>query len=150
MDHDALAELHRLKYRYFRTLDLKLWDDFADTLAEDASARYGTHAMGEPLDLQGRQAIVDFMRTNLTGDVISMHLAQHPELDVGGDTARGTWGFQDTVIVPSSRYLLTGAGYYDDTYARGADGRWRITSTAYRRVFEATQPLPDGYTLAPV
>ena len=49
MDHDALEEIKRLKYRYFRSLDLKDWDTFGDCLAEDVSAKYGTQAMGEPL-----------------------------------------------------------------------------------------------------
>ena len=63
MDLEAVESVRRLKYRYFRTLDLKLWEEFADTLTEDARAQYGTNALGEPLSFQGRQAITDFLRT---------------------------------------------------------------------------------------
>src|SRR5688500_3100708 len=101
MDLVSLEELRRLKYRYFRTLDLKLWDEFADTLAEDIEGRYGTKVYGEALDLMGRAAVVDFMKEKLTNDVVTMHVAQHPEIEVDGDAATGSWAFEDTVIVPS-------------------------------------------------
>ena len=106
MDLVSIEELRRLKYRYFRTLDLKLWDDFADTLAEDIEGRYGTKVYGEALDLIGREAVVDFMREKLTNDVVTMHVAQHPELEVDGDEATGSWAFEDTVIVPSFMVLI--------------------------------------------
>ena len=92
MDHDALEEIKRLKYRYFRSLDLKDWDTFGDCLAEDVSARYGTQAMGEPLHYDNRAAVVEFMSANLGPGVITMHVAQHPEIDVDGDTANGLVG----------------------------------------------------------
>jgi hypothetical protein len=143
MDLAAIEEIKRLKYRYFRTLDLKLWDDFADTLAEDVEGRYGTKVYGESLDLLGRDAVVDFMREKLTNDVVTMHVAQHPELEVEGDEATGSWAFEDTVIVPSFKVLIHGAGYYTDRYRRGADGVWRIAATSYQRVFESMQSLDD-------
>lgn len=62
MDLDAIEAVRQLKYRYFRALDLKRWDEFGDTLAVDATGRYGTHALGEPLSLDGRDAITAFMR----------------------------------------------------------------------------------------
>ena len=34
MDLEALEEIRRLKYRYFRALDLKLWDEYADWLSD--------------------------------------------------------------------------------------------------------------------
>ena len=49
MDLDAIEEIKRLKYRYFRTLDLKDWQGFGDCLATDIRARYGTHAMPDPV-----------------------------------------------------------------------------------------------------
>ncbi len=143
MDLINLEELRRLKYRYFRTLDLKQWDEFADTLAEDIEGRYGTKVYGEALDLMGRQAVVDFMQEKLTGDVITMHVASHPEIEVDGDEATGSWSFEDTVIVPSFKVIIHGAGYYTDRYRRDADGVWRITATSYQRIFESMQSLDD-------
>ena len=53
VDLVAIEQLRQLKYRYLRTLDLKQWDDFADTLTDDVSASYG-----ERLSFEGREAVV--------------------------------------------------------------------------------------------
>ena len=143
MDLAALEDLRRLKYRYFRTLDLKLWDDFAATLTDDVQGRYGTKVYGESLALDGREAVVDFMRSKLSDDILTVHIAQHPELEVDGDEATGSWAFEDTVIVPSFKVLIRGAGYYTDRYRRGTDGQWRIAATSYDRIYESMQSLDD-------
>jgi hypothetical protein len=141
VDHDTLEELRQLKYRYLRTLDLKQWDEFADTLAADVHASYG-----QRLSFDGRDAVVEFMRTSLGPAIITVHQCHHPELRVAGDTATGTWYLQDLVIVSEHKMLLTGAAFYEDTYSR-TDGTWRISRTGYVRSYEATQPLPDGWQL---
>ncbi|MEU7143810.1 nuclear transport factor 2 family protein [Nocardia sp. NPDC046473] len=143
MDLAAIEAVRQLKYRYFRTLDLKRWDEFADTLAEDAAGRYGTHALGEPLTLDGRAAITAFMRENLGPTVVTVHIASHPEIVVDGETATGSWGFEDTVIATEYGVLIRGAGYYSDTYRLDPDGSWRITSTTYQRIYESMQSLSD-------
>ncbi len=143
MDLVSIEEIKRLKHRYFRTLDLKDWEPFGDCLATDVRARYGTQAMGEPLHYESREAVVEFMSQNLGPGVVTMHVAQHPEIDVDGDTATGSWGFEDTVIVPDFKMLIRGAGYYRDTYRRDSDGAWRIASTEYERIYESTTSLED-------
>ena len=142
MDHDTLEELRLLKYRYLRALDLKLWDEFAATLTPDVEASYGPK-----LRFDGRDAVVEFMSNSLPPSIITVHQCHHPELTVDGGTATGTWYLEDKVIVTEQRMLLTGAAFYDDTYARGADGQWRISRTGYVRSYEAVQPLPDGWKL---
>ena len=116
MDLAAIEEIRQLKYRYFRTLDLKQWDEFGDCLAEDVVARYGTQAMDKPLHFDNRADVVEFMSGNLGTDIISIHIASHPEIAVDGDTATGSWGFEDTVIVPSFEVQVRGGGYYQDEY----------------------------------
>jgi hypothetical protein len=143
MDLVAVEQIRQLKYRYFRTLDLKEWDEFGDCLTEDVEARYGTQAMGEPLHFDNRADVVTFMSGNLGTGIISMHIANHPEIDVDGDTARGSWGFEDTVIVPDFKVQIRGGGYYRDEYRRDADGKWRISGTSYERIYEAMTSLDD-------
>ncbi|TCJ97487.1 nuclear transport factor 2 family protein [Nocardia alba] len=143
MDLVAIEEIKRLKHRYFRTLDLKLWGEFADCLAEDISARYGTQAMGEPLRYDNRADVVAFMRNNLGPGVVTVHIADHPEIEVDADTATGSWAFEDTVLVPGAKVQIRGAGYYSDTYRRDSDGVWRIASTRYERIYEALTSLED-------
>ena len=87
--------------------------------------------------------IVGFMRDNLGPTMITLHQVHHPELSVDGDTATGTWGLQDRVIMTEHRLLLDGASYYDDDYRRGADGTWRIARTSYRRLYEHMISMDD-------
>ena len=139
----AIEEIKRLKHRYFRTLDLKLWDEFGDCLAEDVDARYGTQAMKEPLHFASRAAVVDYMSANLGPGIITTHIASHPEIDVDGDTAVASWGFEDTVVVPDFKAVVRGSGYYTDRCRRDADGTWRIAATSYQRIYEAVTSLED-------
>jgi ketosteroid isomerase-like protein len=135
----VLEEIRQLKYRYLRSLDLKQWDEFADTLTEDVTAHYG-----ENLSFDSRDAVVTFMRDSLgSGAIITVHQCHHPEITLSGDTATGRWYLEDKVIITEHRLLLTGAAFYDDTYRRGDDGRWRIAKTGYIRSYEATQSLDD-------
>jgi hypothetical protein len=143
MDLVAIEEIRQLKYRYFRTLDLKEWDAFGDCLTEDVVARYGTQAMDKPVHYNSRADVVGFMRDNLGTGVITVHIASHPEITVDGDTATGSWGFEDTVIVQDFKVIIRGGGYYDDSYRRDADGTWRIARTEYQRIYETMTSLDD-------
>ena len=137
MDLIAQAELRRLKYRYLRALDLKLWDEFADTLTPDATADYG-----DRLSFSGRDEIVTYMSRAVGPGIITVHHCHHPELDVDGDRATGRWALDDTVIITERRTVLRGAAFYEDRYLR-EDGAWRIRHTGYIRTYEAMFSLED-------
>ena len=139
----ALEEIRRLKHRYLRSLDLKRWDEFALTLAEDATADYGTPVYGDRLQLAGRDEITTFMSSRLGPEVITVHLAGQPEIDIDGDAATGTWAMQDTVIATEHQMVIQGAAFYEDRYRRDADGVWRISHTGYDRTYEAVFKLSD-------
>ncbi len=143
MDLAALEEIKRLKHRYLRCVDTKNWDEIADTFTADATADYGTPALGRPLSLAGRDAIVGFLRDKLGPDMITVHLAGQPEIDIDGDDATGVWCFEDTVIATEHRVVITGAAFYEDRYTREADSRWRIRHTGYQRTYEAMLSLDD-------
>lgn len=142
MDLIALEEIRGLKYRYARTLDLKRWDEFAEVFTEDATANYGTKATSEPLTLEGRDAIVSYMRDALGGNIITVHFCAQPEIDIDGDTAEGTWCFEDTVIVPDHRVMIKGSAYYEDRYRREG-GVWRISHIGYVRTYELMVSFDD-------
>ncbi len=132
-DRDAIC---RLKYRYLRLLDTKQWDEFATCFAPDATADYNGLVFADP------GTLVEYMRTNLGEGAITMHTVHHPEIDVEGDAATGTWYLHDKVIVDAFRFALEGAAIYTDRYVRTAAG-WRIQHTAYVRTFELTWSLDD-------
>jgi hypothetical protein len=137
VDLVALEELRRLKYRYLRSLDAQDWETFADTLTDDVTADYG-----ERLAFTGRDAVVRYLSAALPG-IVTVHQCHHPELWLEGDEATGHWSLDDTVIVAEHRLLLRGAALYTDRYRRCADGAWRIASTGYHRLYEATMSLDD-------
>jgi hypothetical protein len=143
MDLAALEEIRRVKYRYLRCVDLKLWDEIGDVFTPGATASYGTPAMGKPLDLAGRDEIVGFLRHNLGPGITTVHFASQPEIDIDGSTATGTWAFEDTVIATEYRVVIKGAAFYEDRYALGEDGRWRISHTGYVRTYELSMSLDD-------
>lgn len=142
MDLIALEEIRRLKYRYARLLDLKRWDEFAAQFTEDATADYGTKVTSEPLSLRGRDAIVSYMRDALGGNIVTVHFCAQPEIDIDGDTAEGTWCFEDTVIVPEHRVMIKGSAYYEDRYRR-EDGAWKIAHIGYQRTYELMVSFDD-------
>jgi hypothetical protein len=143
MDLAALEEIRRLKYRYLRCVDLKLWDEIGEVFTDDATVDYGTKALGEPIKLAGREEIVKFLRDSLGPGIITVHFASQPEIDIDGAEASGTWSFKDTVIATQFDVLIEGAAFYEDRYARGADGRWRIAHTGYVRTYEVMMSLKD-------
>ena len=145
MTPDDVADteaIKQLKYRYLRTLDLKQWDEFTECFVPEATGDYAG------LAFEDRDALVAYMRENLGEGLISMHHAHHPEISVDGDSAEGRWYLEDKVIVPAFDFVLEGAAFYTDRYARTPDG-WRITHTGYRRTYEVTMSTADlaSYTV---
>ena len=143
MDHDTLEEIRQLKYRYLRCVDRKLWDELADQFTQDATVDYGTQVYGKPLRITGRDEIVTYLRNKLGPEVLTVHSAGQPEITIDGDTATGIWSFEDTVIATEHQILIKGAAFYEDKYAKGDDGRWRIAHTGYVRTYEAMMSLAD-------
>lgn len=134
---DDIDAIKALKYKYLRCVDLRLWDELAQTLAAEVTASYGKR-----LSFTGRDQVVEGLKKQMTDDVITEHQAHHPEIEVDGDTATGSWYLQDRVIVPAFDTMIFGSAFYSDTYAR-VDGRWVITSTGYKRTYEAMINLKD-------
>jgi ketosteroid isomerase-like protein len=128
-----LEAIRRLKYAYFRTLDLKEFDALGRLLTEDATAAYED---GKTV-LEGRQAIETWLSAALSSpDIVTLHHGHHPEIELtSATTAAGTWYLQDRVIIPSADLEIGGTAFYSDRYTKSDEG-WRISHTGYMRVFE--------------
>ncbi len=82
MTPDDLVEIElikRLKYRYLRCLDQKLWDEIEGCFIPEATARYG----GGLYEFEGRDAIMGFLRTSMGAPPCSRATA--------ATTPRSTW-----------------------------------------------------------
>jgi len=76
--------IKRLKYRYWRFLDLKQWDDLATLFVADASVSYG----GGKYDFRGIEAIMKFLRESLARETgaVTIHQGHQPEIDLTSAT----------------------------------------------------------------
>jgi SnoaL-like domain len=128
-----LEAIRRLKHAYFRTLDLKEFDELGRLLTEDATASYED---GKTV-LNGRVAIVAWLSDSLSNPgMITKHQGHNPELSLtSATTAEGTWYLEDRVVIPSIDFELAGTAFYSDRYTLTDDG-WRIAHTGYLRVYE--------------
>lgn len=145
---DALADIEaikQLKARYFRLLDTKDWDGFADLFTDDCEHILPTTDPRPPVP--NAQYLADMRRT-LAG-AVTVHHGHMPEITLTGpDDAAGTWAMFDDVQLSSPEgepVHLRGYGHYHETYRRCADGRWRISSKQnVRLLVDTISPSPEG------
>lgn len=137
---DEIEAIKQLKYRYFRFLDTKSWDEIAGCFVEDATSAYddGRYAF------EGRDAIVGFLKDALgRPSMVSMHHGHHPEVTLtSATTATGVWYLEDLVIDTERNTMLRGAAFYRDEYVK-EDGAWKLRSTGYRRTWEEVANRDD-------
>src|SRR5262249_56747445 len=69
-----IALIERLKYRYMRCLDQKLWDEMAECFTADAIVAYS----GGKYTFEGRDAILEFFRQAMGAtSFLSSHRVHH-------------------------------------------------------------------------
>jgi hypothetical protein len=142
----AIEEVKALKARYFRTMDTKDWEGFADVFAADASldisGEMGANASDDGV-VRGRLEIATFVR-NAIHDVTTVHHGHMPEIDVISPTwATGVWAMEDMLRWPVGAPIrsLHGYGHYHETYEHHG-GRWFIASTKLTRL-RVDVEMPD-------
>jgi hypothetical protein len=136
--YEDVEAIKRLRYKYFRCLDSKLWDELPQCFAEHATASYVyTSRVGGKYDCRGLDAIMEFLKKVLGRETrISLHQGHHPEIELTGDTtAKGIWQLQDLLIDLRSNTSLRGASFYYDEYVK-VRGQWKIKSIDSTRIFE--------------
>ena len=143
MDVNDLIEIEaikRVKYRYMRTLDQKLWDEMATCFTDDAVAAYS----GGKYRYEGKAAILEFLTTSMGSETfLSAHRIHQPEIDLTSPTtATGTWAMDDVVVMTDWNLTIRGAAFYEDRYEK-VDGEWKIASTGYKRSYEEMQNRAD-------
>ena len=127
---EEIDAIKRLKYKYVRCVDSKLWDDLAQCFIQEATTSYGGK-----YSPTGLAAILDFLSKYNPPEVITMHHVHHPEIELtGAETARATWALQDFVISLKGDWSHYGTALYQDEYVK-VDGRWKIKHTGYKRIF---------------
>ena len=130
---EDIEAIKRLKYRYWRHLDLKQWDELARCFTNDASVCYGAGKY----EFHGVDAIMAFLREALGRErgSVTIHQGHHPEIDLTSPTtATGTWALYNYMYnLKQNRGIRIGA-YYHDRY-RKTGNAWQFQHIGYTYIF---------------
>jgi hypothetical protein len=142
---EDLEAIKQLKYRYWRHLDLKQWDDLARLFVPDATVAYGDGKYR----FRGVDQIIRFLRESLgeqTGSV-TVHHGHHPEIELTSETAaRGTWALYNYMYNLKQKRSLRIGAYYNDEYLK-VDGVWKLKHIGYRTIFHEEWSREDTPSL---
>jgi hypothetical protein len=131
-DLEAIATL---KARYFRLLDTRDWDAFADLFTDDCVHHLPSDS---PIPTVDNATYFPMLRASLLPGT-SVHHGHMPEITLTGpDTATGIWAMSDVVDAePPDRPAvhIEGYGHYIETYRKDEHGTWRISSKSNDRLW---------------
>jgi bile-acid 7alpha-dehydratase len=130
---EDIEAIKRLKAKYFRCLDSKLWDEMAECFTEDATTDY----TDGQYRVQGKEKILRFLKAGVgRASFFGFHHGHHPEIEITSDaTARGVWSSEYYMIDNDAKKTMHCGSFYYDDFAK-ADGEWKIRRTGYSRIFE--------------
>lgn len=129
--------IKQLKARYFRGMDLKLWDSWREVFTEDVVIE------ADGYTFEGRDSFVTTL-SGMLADVRTTHHGFMPEITLTDtDTATGIWAMRDHLVFPSEGAPIgfVGYGHYHERYVRQG-GAWHIQHLTLTRL--AIDPLEGG------
>ena len=131
-----LYEIQKLKARYFRWMDLRLWDEFRDVFTDDLELyveNTKTPQAKQPT-VKGADNLVNYLAASDPRKV-TVHQGHMPEIEFfDADHATGIWAMFDWVDDPGRGFAGQGFGHYHERYVRCPDGRWRISQVRLTRL----------------
>ena len=140
----AIAEIARVKARYFRGVDTADSELVRDILAEDCVLDY----MGCCTDPATGRDFMPAMNIVMRGSaawsstglraagIVSVHHSHNGEINVTSATeANAIWSMTDRLFMPAGAgfAVMTGYGYYHETYAKIV-GVWKIKTLRIQRI----------------
>jgi len=130
---EDVEAIKRLKYRYWRHLDLKQWEELAECFVADATVSYGSGRYR----FSGVTEIIGFLRQSLgveTGSV-TIHHGHHPEIELTSETtARGSWALYNYLFNERQKRSVRIGAYYHDDYVK-MGGAWKLRHVGYTTLF---------------
>jgi hypothetical protein len=138
---EDIERICRVKYRYWRALDMCQIEELREVLTEDVRVDFvgGTYRW----QMEGREVFLKAVAGAFTSQVIARHNGHHPEIDVLSETtAKGTWYLSDWMLHLGENIVTEGTALYRDEYVK-IDGAWRIKVSTYERIFERVERLPQ-------
>lgn len=142
-----IEQIKQVKSRYCRGVDTKDIDILTSAVAEQLTQDF-TEAMHDPAS--GYKPNIQIPPSTLPRDkavrnimyglknIITVHQVLCPDIKViDENNAIGVWSMSDNVFLKEGTGyapLMSGYGYYHDTYVREDDG-WKIASTRVTRLY---------------
>ena len=140
---EDMEAIRRLRNKYFRCLDGRLWGEMAECFTDDVQTSYFN---GE-LNFNGKDATIQFFKMGLTDALLGMHHGHHPEIEITTETtARGTWGLHNYLIDRKNNRGQRIAGVYQDEYVK-EKGQWKIKSIVCNQIFQENWDRNDTPSL---
>ena len=134
---EAMEQIKQLKARYFRLMDQKQWEEWAELFTDDVTAMYHNASPDRPreglptLHCTGRANLVATVRRVLSQG-LSIHQGYMPEIAITSPTtAHGTWAMFDYLRLPTC--IFKGYGHYEEEHVKEASG-WKIKHIVLTRL----------------
>ena len=116
---EDIEAIRKLKSKYWRCVDRKLWDEIVECFTEDMVLSVFSKL------IEGRNECVQFLKDGMT-QIISAHQGHQAEIEITSEsTAKATWVLNDLLLDMQPGVNFTGFGYYEDEYVK-EDGNWKI------------------------
>jgi len=136
---EDIEAIRRLRHKYFRCLDGKLWDEIAECFAEDVRTSYFN---GE-IKTNGRDELLNFFRAGLTDALLALHHGHHPEIEITSESAaKGMWCLYNYLIDKEHNRGQRIGGVYRDEYVK-EKGQWKIKSIVCNQLFQENWDRQD-------
>ena len=142
---EDIEAVKKAMFRYYRSLDFKLYDELSDCFTPDVTADYGMPGWSA----EGRDALVGFLWANESRDDYRVsHASHNEEVEIiDATTARGYFKLHDWVVMGGTT-MMRGFGLYDMVFAK-TDGTWRIKVLKLHYVYREEHPVYIDNVLTP-
>ena len=131
---EAIEEIRNLKARYFRCMDMKLWDELAQVFTTDMQVLTPD---GQVYTSSGAEYAASLKHS--LEHAVSCHQGLTGEIEILDEgNARAIWAMQDVLEWPDRHprtgwKAIVGRGHYHETY-RIESGDWRIATLTLTRL----------------
>tara|TARA_B100001013_G_C24484584_1_gene392657 strand:+ start:126 stop:716 length:591 start_codon:yes stop_codon:yes gene_type:complete len=133
-----IEEIKKLKYRYFRGIDMADMELLESLFTDNASLDYrgGSYRW----QVKGKKDILEQIANAFHSDALACHQGHHPEIEITGlNTAKGLWYLSDTFTDTKTQTTTRGSAIYQDQYVKES-GNWKIKKSEYDRIWEEVEP----------
>jgi phosphoenolpyruvate synthase/pyruvate phosphate dikinase len=129
---EDLEEIKKLHQKYINLMDDLRYKEVLDLFTEDASAEVRNSGV-----LKGKEGLTDIYINKLGRRTARSegHFVIEPDINIQGDTARGTWLVYMLFSKPAVEWVQ---GRNDAMYVK-IDGKWKIKSMKFTRT-NASKP----------